>query len=327
MKTIIGSTILILLLSVSVLYPYLGPKDFNKTTFKYKNGEIVDRAPFPPSKENLLGTDRNGEDMALQLLYGAKFTLLATFSVSFLRVIFGGTFGIIMSLWFPWMKTYFKDFFLVFRYIPSVLLGIVLMLPVAGVFSDMKISNVILYQIIILVILGFPSVVLFASDLTDELKSKTFVQNSYLMGASHLFILIRHLMPYFRSYGLLFFVQQILSTLQILMHLGIFGIFFGGKAREGILGFDEPPIPATLSNEWAGLIGQNIWEFLHVPWVVLDTAFGFFFIIAIINMMKKEIEENITGTIDMKKINKKQKISPKAQSIVSRSSFEFVKKI
>jgi peptide/nickel transport system permease protein len=264
--------------------------------------------------------------MVLQLLFGAKFTLLATFSVSFLRVIFGGLFGIIMSLWFPWIKSYFKDFFLVFRYIPSVLLGIVLMLPVAGVFSDMKISNVILYQIIILVLLGFPSVVLFASDLTDDLKSTTFVQNSYLMGASHLFILKRQLMPYIRSYGILFFVQQILSTLQILMQLGIFGIFFGGKAIEGILGFDEPPVPATLSNEWAGLIGQNCWEFLHVPWVVLDTAFGFFFIIVIINMMKKEIEENILGTLNVKKNKKKHKYGQKDHSMVTGASFEFVKK-
>ncbi|USK62052.1 hypothetical protein [Peribacillus asahii] len=64
-----------------------------------------------------------------------------------------------------------------------------------------------------LVFLGFPSVTIFTSEITDELIRTSFVKSSYLMGASKFHIIRRHLMPYFRSYGVLFIFQQLLSAL------------------------------------------------------------------------------------------------------------------
>ncbi|MEH7505156.1 ABC transporter permease subunit [Neobacillus drentensis] len=255
-KTIIGSTLLLLLLIISILYPYFGPKDFNhQVLVKNGQGDIIGRAPFPPSEKHFLGTNRNGEDMHWLLLYGAKFTLISAFGVALLRVFLGGIFGIFLSMWAPFLKSYVKDFFLTFRYIPSILIAIILMKPIVGDFNDVAVSSIVTYQIIILVFIGFPSVTIFTSDVTDELLKTSFVQSSKLMGAGKIHIVRKQLMPYIRSYGILFSVQQFISTLHITMQLGLFGMFLGGRNRAGIMGFDEPPIPATLSNEWAGLIG------------------------------------------------------------------------
>ncbi len=324
-KTIIGSTLLLLLLIISTLYPYFGPKDFNhQVLVKNEQGDIIGRAPFPPSEKHILGTNRNGEDMHWLLLYGAKFTLISAFGVALLRVFLGGIFGIFLSMWAPFVKSYVKDFFLTFRYIPSILIAIILMKPIVGDFNDVAVSSIVTYQIIILVFIGFPSVTIFASDVTDELLKTSFVQSSKLMGAGKIHIVRKQLMPYIRSYGILFSVQQFISTLHITMQLGLFGMFLGGRNRAGIMGFDEPPIPATLSDEWAGLIGQNFSEFVRAPWSILTPVAGFFIVIVIVNVIKKELEENLYG-IKAVKMKKKKDIDTKVVAY-SSDKFDFVQK-
>ncbi|ETI67079.1 ABC transporter permease subunit [Neobacillus vireti] len=328
-KTIIGSSLLLLLLVMSILYPYYGPKDFNhQVLVKDDQGTVIGRAPFPPSENHLLGTNRNGEDIHWLLLYGAQFTLITAFGVAVLRVLLGGIFGIILSLWAPFLKSYFKDFFLTFRYIPSILLGIILMLPIVGNFSDAPVSMIVTYQIMILVFIGFPSVTLFASDVTDELIKTSFVQSSFLMGAGRLHIVRKHLRPYIGSYGILFTVQQIISTLHITMQLGLFGMFLGGRNRAGVFGYDSPEKPASLSNEWAGLIGQNFSEIIRAPWAILSPVIGYFVVIVIINFIKKELEENLDGFQVVKKKQKQKKgARAEARSTARRGLFEFVQKL
>lgn len=324
-KTIIGSTLLLLLLVMSLLYPYYGPKDFNhQVLVKNEQGDIIGRAPFPPSEQHLLGTNRNGEDMHWLLLYGAKFTLISAFGVALLRVFLGGIFGIFLSMWAPFLKGYVKDFFLTFRYIPSILIAILLMIPIVGDFNDVAVSSIVTYQIIILVFIGFPSVTIFASDVIDQLLQTSFVQSSKLMGAGKLHIVRKQLMPFIRSYGILFSVQQFISTLHITMQLGLFGMFLGGRNRAGVMGYDEPPKPATISNEWAGLIGQNFSEFVRAPWAILTPVFGFFIVIVIVNMMKNELEGNLNGVKAVKE-KKKKDLSPKVAAY-SADQFEFVQK-
>ncbi|WP_423798551.1 hypothetical protein [Neobacillus sp. SAB-20_R2A] len=295
-KTTIGSAILLLLLIASLLYPLYGPADFDKKGLIINEaGKVIGRAPFPPSSEHIFGTDRNGQDLLLLLLYGAKFTLITAIGVAFLRVIIGGLLGVFISLWAPWLKKYVNDLFIVFRFVPATFLGIVLMLPVMA-HVERPLSTIVTYQVLMLILLGIPSVLVFTTDLIEELKTKSFITTSLLMGAGKFHILKRHLFPYFRSYGILFTVQQLLTTLQVTMHFGIFGLYLGGQTIGGIVGYDDPPPKqASMSNEWAGLIGQSLYDFIQYPWTISFTILGFFVIIQIVNMIKKELEENIAG--------------------------------
>jgi len=324
-KTILGSTFLLILLIVSLLYPYYGPKDFNhKVIMTNEQGDVIGRAPFPPSEQHLLGTDRNGEDMHWLLLYGAKFTLITAIGVAFIRVLFGGALGFFISIWVPCLKSYVQDLFIIFRYIPSVLLGLILMIPIVGDFNDVPVSSIVIYQIIILVFIGIPSVTMFTSDITGELLKTTFVQSSYLMGAGKLHIIRRHLWPHIRSYGILFVVQQIISTLHITMQLGLFGMFLGGRSRAGIMGYDEPPKPATLSNEWAGLIGQNFNEFLRAPWTIFTPIMAYFIVIVVVNMIKKELEQNLTGREALKWNRKRKNVRQDPMKRLTSTDFQMV---
>lgn len=326
-KTMIGSAVLMLLLVASFLYPVYGPADFNEQIFvKDEMGNIIEKAPFPPSEKHILGTDRNGQDMHLLFLYGAKFTLIIAFVVSLLRVLIGGVFGLFLSLWAPYIISYFKDFFMTIRYIPTIFLGIVLMWPVIGVVHELPISSIVSFQVLMLVFIGIPTVTIFTTDIANQLLAQSFVQCSYLMGASKFHIIRKQLMPYIRSYGILLFVQQLLSTLQITMHLGIFSVFLGGQAEGTIFGFLEPPKAASLSNEWAGLIAQNLFDFSVAPWTIFVPIFGFFIVIFIVNMIKKELEENMQGELQWRK-SRKEKLAATKESIVNvQGGFELVNK-
>ncbi|MFZ7947067.1 MULTISPECIES: ABC transporter permease [Bacillaceae] len=288
--TIAGSMIILGILISSCLYPFYGPADYEKEIFKYDGkGGLIGRAPFPPSLHHIFGTNPNGEDMFLIVLDGAKYTIITAFIVTFLRLLLGVVIGILLSFSHPNIKTYFKDLFIGFRYIPSIIIALLLMTPVTVQYTGIGIWSIITYQIFILGIVAFPAVVLTTADMVDELKKQTFIKSSYLMGATHLHIVRKHLFPYVRSYGLLMGVQQYMNTLVLMMHLGIFSVFIGGPQIGGINdGSDYPPL-ASLSNEWSGLIGQNFRFLLHYPWVELFPVFGFFFLIIIMNVMKREL--------------------------------------
>ncbi|MGX6443322.1 hypothetical protein ACWM35_08905 [Neobacillus sp. K501] len=326
-KTLIGTSIITLIFLISCLYPLFGPEDYNKEPFITNDqGEIIDRAPFPPSTEHLFGTDRNGQDVLLIVIDGAKFTIFTALIVTLFRVFIGGLIGIIISLWLPKLKVFFNDFFLGFKYVPSTIIALLLMAPVTISYTGVPFIIIISYQLFVLFLVAFPSIVSTTIDMTDELKKSSFIQSSYLMGGSHFHVLRKHMKPYLKSFGLLIGIQQMISTLVILMHLGIFGVFLGGPTKSGIFNGDMwgPPTPESLSSEWSGLIGQNFAVIIQYPWIVLSTILGFFLLICLLNMMKKELESLINHGHSFVKKNKTVEKSILVKTKPSFSSFTFV---
>jgi peptide/nickel transport system permease protein len=336
-KTIIGLSILLFLLVLSFMYPLYGPKDFNKVRFLYdQKGSIIGVAPLRPSAHNLLGSDRNGADILLMLVYGAKFTLLMSLGVTIFRVFFGGIFGIILSLWLKRLLPVVKDFLSVFNLVPPIIITLFLMLPVSGYVIEGSVSHyvtkdslyiVLLYQMIVLVIMGIPTVLLTTVEVIEKLKRETFIQSSYLMGASHFRVLKTHLKPFLKSYGLLMTIQHYINTLVLIMFLGAFGIYIGGISKEEVVGLN---VPNSFSKEWAGLIGQNYGEFYRSPWIVIDPLICYLVLILIINMIKKELETsmdiNLLGLNFHKRNPKKRKLA-KDDKIVPNISKPIVNKL
>ncbi|MEO2078299.1 MAG: hypothetical protein ABGX20_23465 [Bacillus sp. (in: firmicutes)] len=308
-KTIIGLSILSIILFASLLYPYYGPADFNKVTYLYdKKGNLIGVPPIPPSSHYLLGSDRNGADILFMMIYGAKFTLLTAFGVTLFRVLLGSIFGLLFSLWLKRLLPLVKDFLVVFNLVPPILITLVLMYPVSTTYIKDSIYSVMIYQIIILVIMGIPSVLFMTVDIVDELKKKTFIQCSYLMGGNHFHVLKTQFKPYLTSYGLLMVIQQLLGTLVLMMYLGAFQVYIGGVSKEEVRGL---PLLNSISKEWAGLVGQNYREFYMSPWVVLIPLACYFILILLINMIKNELDEaldiNALGILSKKKKTKKKK--------------------
>ena len=327
-KTMIGLSILCILLIVSLLYPLYGPKDFNKVVFLYdEKGDLVGVPPLSPNSDFPLGSDRNGQDILLMILYGAKFTLLTAFSVAILRVLVGGVLGIVFSLWLKRIQPIFKDVLLVFKIVPPIIMTIFLMRRVSFYIVDVNVFNILLYQVIILSIIGIPSVLFMTAGIIDELKGKSFIQSSYLMGGGHFHVLKKQFLPYLKSYGVLMLVQQLLHTLTLVMYLGVYQIYIGGISKDEVRGAD---VLNSNAKEWAGLVGQNIYEFFRAPHIVLVPLICYFIIIIIINMMKKELESSMSLnplaiTLNKKRSKQKQTANDFKKVPITSSDFTLQK--
>ncbi|MEH7115977.1 hypothetical protein V7128_00955 [Neobacillus vireti] len=334
-KTILGLAMIIFLLILSLFYPLYGPEDFNKIKYSYdKNGEMIGKPPFHPSSHNLLGSDRNGADILLMMIYGAKYTILISFGITVLRVLIGGLLGIVFSFWLKIIFPIVKDLLTIFRILPHLIIILLLMTSTSLTYVKNGTMFILIYQMIILVIVGIPSVLVSTTDIIQDLKGKSFTQSSYLMGASHYFVIKRHLKPYMASYGLLLFVQQLLNTLVLIMFLATFNIYMGGISSEEIVGTEQnfgaglfaktiPGQVSSLTKEWAGFIGQNYREFYRVPWLVLDPLFAYFLLTYIINMIKKEVETGMESFYKKDRPKKEKKNKPHDNKTTSIHTADF----
>ena len=319
-KTILGLSILVMVLIISLMYPLYGPKNFNKVSLFLHDGkgEFLGVPPIPPSSHYPLGSDRNGQDILMMIIYGAKFTLLTAFSVTFLRVFIGGILGIAFSLWLKRLLPIVNDLLVVFKIVPPIIVTLFLMRRVSSFFIEDANYSIMLYQIIVLAITGVPSVLFMTSEIIKELKGKSFIQTSYLMGGSHCHVLKTQFKPYLKSYGLLMFVQQFLNTLILIMYLGAYQIYIGGVSKSEVRGME---LLNSNSKEWAGMVGQNIYEFNRAPYIVLIPLICYFIIIIIINMIKKELQ----SSMDMNPlgIHIKKKKSKKHQTFKNEKQVAF----
>ncbi len=89
----------------------------------------------------------------------------------------------------------------------------------------------------------------------------------------------------------IFFIQELIQVLFLLIHLGVLGIFIGGGKDVQM---DESPISMkifSLSNEWAGLIGNDYREFLLNPWITLVPLVAFSTLILALKLILSGLQE------------------------------------
>jgi peptide/nickel transport system permease protein len=320
-RTKISISILLVLLTASILYDFFGPDDYRTMIQQLydKNGKLLENPPHPPSNDYLLGTDRDGRDNLLLIIDGIKYTMAAVLFVSFLRVAIGTIIGMIIETWIPALKPLFKAFFLPFQYVPLLLIAVILMDSVVYMYNEIPVIVKVEYQLIVLFLLGFPNVFFFITDFIKEIKTKSYVTSSYLLGGSKLHIMFKQILPHLKPQLVLLYVQQVLQTLQIMMGLAMFTLFIGGPDKETIY---DTQYKKSLTNELAGLTGQNFWFMKYAPWIALSSLFMLMVIFLLVIIIKNELVANMEGKHEMKakspskrNLNKINKESSKAVSL------------
>ncbi len=290
----IGAAILILLFAVSWFTEPM--PESNEPLIFDKNGKFVAAPPAPPSLTFPLGTDLGARSMVNLVLVGVKYTLGALIGITFVRIFAGILLALLTTLWYPGLKRYFSAFFWPFRYIPPLLTGIILIIPVAAMPLGISAKVILEYQILVLMMVGLPGVYYFILDMMEEIEKQPYVLSSTLMGASKFHTLVRHVWPNIKPHLLLLFTQQILSVLQLLTFLGIFSLYLGGPHPTALT--NEPRlIYRTISNELAGMAGQNFWLIRRAPWMFYSPVLIIAFIAITVNWIKKGIEDHIAGIV------------------------------
>ncbi|MEH7886962.1 ABC transporter permease subunit [Bacillus sp. JJ1609] len=297
-KTKISLSILLVMLIASFLYDFIGPDDYRTMIHKLydENGKLLKAPPYPPSSDYLLGTDRDGRDNLMLIIDGIKYTFAALVAVSFLRVAIGTLMGILIENWLPALKPFIKAFFLPFQYVPVLLIGVFLMNGYLFGYNEVPVIVKIEYQLIVLFVLGFPTVFFFTTDFIKEIKTKSFVTSSYLLGGSKWHIMVKQILPHLKPQLALLFVQQVLQTLQIMMGLAMFSLFLGGPHKETIY---NTHYKKSISNELAGLTGQNFWWLKYASYIAISSLLVLLIIFLLIIIIKNELVTNMEGKNEM----------------------------
>ena len=146
------------------------------------------QALLKPSAKHIMGTDDNGRDEFIRLLYGGRISLLVGFSVTFLS----GITGIFIGLW-AGFKTGFADNLLMRI---NEMMMVIPELPLLIVAAKIRfISNSVVKLIIIMTIFGWVGIARLIRGEALSLREEEYVEAAKAIGVPNWQIVIRHLMP------------------------------------------------------------------------------------------------------------------------------------
>lgn len=196
--------------------------------------------PHAPTSEYLFGTDQLGRDLFSRTIYALRDSFGTAIFATLMILILGSTVGILAGYFggvCDWIIVSIIDAVLAF---PSLLLTIAICAALGGGKVTILIS---------LVASGCAPVARVSRSAACRVKSKEFVAASRLLGAGHLHVLIKHVIPHCLPVLSVIFVMTLSSTLL-------------AEASLSFLGFGPPPPAPSLGK----LIYEGARYFRAAPW-------------------------------------------------------------
>lgn len=278
-KLVIGLVMVSAFILIAIFGSWIAPYDIShREKTAYVDGEILS-PPFVPSEKYKLGTDNFGYDMLTKILYGAKYTVFTALIVSFFRLLIGATIGILLGIKGKERKQSFLG--VVWGIIPTFLIVFFLLYPI-NFRMNREIYNtsspfsfkLFIVTLIILILVGIPSIIASFRDKTRILMKNEYISAARILGANPFQILRKHILPHLKESLVTIFVTEITLVLTLLGQLGLFYIFIGGT-----LVYPYPTEYHSVTNEWAGLIGQYRINMYTNEWILLTPLVAYLLLI------------------------------------------------
>ena len=249
--TWVGATIVVLVLLSAAFAPILAPHDPNTTNLRARNA--------PPSLEHPFGTDALGRDLASRVVYGARVSL----RVGLISVSVGLAFGVVFGM----LAGYFggrvdglimagMDFLLAF---PAILLAIAIVAALGpGLTQVMVAVGVAL----------LPNFARVTRSAVLGVRNSEYVLAASALGASHLRILVRHVLP------------NVMTPIVVLATLNAaFAIIM--EAGLSFLGIGVQPPNAT----WGSILSDGRSGLVDAPWITMSAGIAISVTVLGLNIM------------------------------------------
>ena len=254
---ITGFIIVLFLLSIAIFSDFIAPYDpYLRSLDKVE----------PPSSKHIMGTDALGRDVFSRIIYGSRNSLIiAAITVSITTIIgiflgsisgfYGGNIDRIMLLFFDAMYS-----------LPTTILALLVVTMIGRGILNISFAMV-------LPMLG-PYYRMIRS-ITLTVKERTFIEAEKALGASNLYIIGKHILPFF------------ISTLSVLISMSTARTILT-TAFLGFLGLGIPPP----NPEWGTDLNMGrLWIPRGVWWITVFP--GLFIFIAVIgfNLLSEGLNE------------------------------------
>lgn len=190
-----------------------------------------------PSANHWLGTDFMGRDIFSQLLAGSRIAFMVGVSAAFMSIFIGTIIGMVSGYMGKFTDTVLMRIADMFMVLPVLLVILIL----ASLFGQLNIWIIVF----IISIFKWPGVSRVIRAQTLSLKERPFIDAARVVGASHIRIIFRHIMP--NVLPLSFLYMTFMVTYAIIV-----------EAALAFLGFGDP---GTVS--W-GMMLQWVWKTGHM---------------------------------------------------------------
>ncbi|WP_082581527.1 ABC transporter permease [Leifsonia sp. Root227] len=176
-----GLIFLVVVILLALLAPVLAPSWMLDVT------KLLEQPRFaPPSFAHPLGTDDQGRELWVRMIWGARVSLLVGFAATAVSMIIGTIVGIAAGHFTGWtggLLMRIIDFFLV---LPSLILAIVL---------SSVLSRGVWTIVIAIGLTSWAGTARVVRAQTLSVESRDYIERARVLGAGHWHIIVKHLLP------------------------------------------------------------------------------------------------------------------------------------
>jgi peptide/nickel transport system permease protein len=249
-------TLTIIFLSVTLvgLLPY-GPNEMD-----------MENRLQPPSLQHPMGTDALGRDYLARVLYGGRISLAVGLMVVAITLTIGVTIGALAGYFGGWVETLLMRFTDAVLTLPAFLILILLSAILREVELPLFERNNVFSIALVIGLLSWMMFARLTRAAILTLREMDYVAASQGLGASHLRVILRHILP--NMIGLLVVEATLELSYAIIEESGLSFLGFG----------IQPPTPS-----WGNLLSNATEHFLKHPWLAIFPGLMIFLTIISVN--------------------------------------------
>lgn len=218
-----------------------------------------------PGNGHIFGTDKMGRDIFARVIYGARTSLTATFSVVLIIFVLGSLLGTLAGYFGGWVDAVIMriaDMMIAFP-------GLVLALAVAGILGA-SIRN----AVIAIALVSWTKYARLARSLVLKIRHRDYVSAAIVTGSKTPYMLFKYMFP------------NALPTLIITAATDI-GSMMLEIAGLSFLGFGaKPPAP-----EWGYMLNEGRACMSSAPWLMIFPGIAIFIVVVVFNMLGDSIRD------------------------------------
>ncbi|MEH6653527.1 dipeptide/oligopeptide/nickel ABC transporter permease/ATP-binding protein [Loktanella salsilacus] len=215
-----------------------------------------------PNAAHWLGTDNFGRDIFARVVWGARVALMVAVGAALLSILIGSAVGAIAGYFGGWIDGVLSRIIDIFLLIPTFFL---ILLIVALFGASLPLT------IIAIALTTWPRSARLMRSQVLTLKSRVYVQAALAAGASHWWVIFRHVIPN----G----IAPIITDATILMGMAILteaGLSFLGLGDQNLV-------------SWGGMIFEGQRHLRLAPWMSIAPGVALLLLVASLNLLGDSI--------------------------------------